>query len=134
MCEIREKVRQVNQLLLEGEPNNTTTDHKGYSGYSPQSITDAMNKVFAFGEWGFEELENEIHNATDKSVHCVAKVQVWLAVEGQKLPFQPTAWGEGTQPAHAVGDARKSACTDALKKALSYFSVGSRAYHGLLKK
>ena len=31
------------------------------------------------------------------------------------------------------GDCKKSAQTDALKKALSYFSIGNKAYHGLLK-
>ena len=33
-----------------------------------------------------------------------------------------------------VGDAFKSAQTDAMKKALSHFSIGNRAYHGLLPK
>ncbi len=33
----------------------------------------------------------------------------------------------------AVGDARKGAQTDALKKGLSYFGIGNRAYHGLLE-
>jgi len=124
-------IKEVNRLLKEGEPFNVTTDHKGNSGYMPQAVIDSINAV-NFGAWGFEEISSAEVIRTDKVITYVSQVRVWLSVEGVKLPFQPTAWGDGTQPLSAPGDAAKSAQTDALKKALSYFSIGNRAYHGKL--
>lgn len=133
---IREKIAHVNATLAEGEPGNISTDIKGYSGYSPQAVIDAMNASFEIGEWGFDEIIPPIKALElEKANVFIANVRVWIATpEGVKLPFQPVAYGEGTQPKSAPGDGMKSAQTDAIKKALSYFSVGSRAYLGLLGK
>lgn len=126
---MKSKVEAVNKLLLAGEPGNITTDeHAGYTGYKPQAIIDAMNEVF-FGEWGFSEVGSEIMPG-DKGGLAVAQVQVWLA----GIEFKPTSWGQNRVTRGDVGDARKGAQTDAIKKALSYFSIGNRAYQGLLEK
>lgn len=125
----REKIAHVNATLAEGEPSNISIDPKGRAGYHPQPIIDAMNASFEIGEWGFDEIAPPVKvSETEKSITFVASVRVWLTDTGEKLPFQPSAWGEGTQPKHAPGDAMKSAQTDAIKKALSYFSIGNRAY------
>ncbi|SRR6266704_3166093 len=125
------KVEAVNRLLLEGEPGNISTDdHASYAstGYKPQYVIDAMNEVF-FGEWGFSEVGSEIVPG-DKGVLAVSQVQVWLA----GIEFKPTSWGQNRVTSGNVGDAKKGAQTDAIKKALSYFSIGNRAYLGLLKE
>src|SRR6185312_17383890 len=44
----------------------------------------------------------------------------------------PVGWGQNRVTRGDIGDARKGAQTDAIKKALSYFSIGNRAYQGLL--
>jgi len=87
-----------------------------------------MNEVF-FGEWGFSEVGSEIVPG-DKGVLAVSQVQVWLA----GIEFKPTSWGQNRVTSGNVGDAKKGAQTDAIKKALSYFSIGNRAYLGLLKE
>ncbi len=125
------KVEAVNRLLLEGEPGNISTDdHASYAstGYKPQYVIDAMNEVF-FGEWGFSEVGSEIVPG-DKGALAVSQVQVWLA----GIEFKPTSWGQNRVTSGNVGDAKKGAQTDAIKKALSYFSIGNRAYLGLLKE
>ena len=38
-----EKIQAINESLKEREPNNWSTDHKGYAGYKPQSIIDSIN-------------------------------------------------------------------------------------------
>lgn len=121
-------VSQVNHLLIEGEPGNISIDtFNGYSGYKPQAIIDAMNEVFGIGAWGFEEISSDVEPG-DKGALAVARVTVWLA----GIDFKPSAWGQSNVTRGASGDARKGAATDALKKALSYFSIGNRAYQGLL--
>lgn len=122
-------VAHVNELLEAGEPHNISIDeHSGYTGYKPQYVVDAMNEAFGLGGWGFEELDSSIDGA-DKVTLVVSKVKVWI----KDVTFQPAAWGQGRITRGDVGDARKSAQTDALKKALSYFSIGAKAYQGLLK-
>ena len=124
---MNEQVQAVNQLLEAGEPGNISVDeHSGYSGYKPQAIIDAMNEVF-WGAWGFEEISTEIA-PSEKSGLAIAQVRVWL----KDIEFRPVAWGQNRVTRGDTGDAKKGAQTDAIKKALSYFSIGARAYHGLL--
>lgn len=120
-------VQKVNDLLLKGEPGNISVDeHSGYTGYKPQAIIDAMNEVL-WSAWGFEEVESSIEPG-DKGGLAVAQVRVWL----KDVEFRPVGWGQNRVTRGDIGDARKGAQTDAIKKALSYFSIGNRAYHGLL--
>src|SRR5258708_4348273 len=123
-------VKEVNRLLEAGEPANISTDeHSGYTGYKPQHIIDAMNDVFGVGVWGFEEVSSEIVPTGDKGASlAVAQVKVWL----KDVPSAPVGWGQNRVTRGDIGDARKGAQTDAIKKALSYFSIGNRAYQGLL--
>lgn len=126
------KVKAVNALLFEGEPGNISTDeHSGYTGYKPQAIIDAMNTEF-WGAWGFEELSSEIVPTGDNKggLLAVAQVKVWL----KDVSGMPVGWGQNRVTRGDIGDARKGAQTDAIKKALSYFSIGNRAYQGLLKE
>ena len=130
---IGEKIKAVNQILQAGEPNNVSVDsYSGYSGYKPQHIIDSLNAVFVIGGWGFVEISTEIVNVqTEKGTGslAVAQVQVWL----KGIDFMPVGWGQARVTKGDVGDAKKGAQTDAIKKALSYFSVGNRAFHGCLR-
>jgi len=131
MEDIKKATKEINESLRKGEPANVSIDtYSGYSGYAPQHVIDTMN-MHLFGKWGFEEMET--HTVTSQgqkgeSQLAVSKVQVWIA----GLDFKPAAWGQSRVTKGDVGDAKKGAQTDAIKKALSYFSVGNRAYHGLL--
>ena len=130
---IEEKIKAVNQLLHDGEPKNISIDnYSGFTGYKPQFIVDAMNAVFKIGQWGFEEVASEIvTHQTEKgnSSLAIAQVKVWI----KTIEFMPVGYGQSRVTKGDVGDAKKGAQTDAIKKALSYFSIGNRAYHGLLK-
>ena len=130
---IEEKIKAVNQILHDGEPGNISLDsYSGFTGYRPQHIIDSMNAVFKIGGYGFEEISSEIVNHQSEkgtSMLVIAHVKVWL----KDVPFQPSSYGQARVTKGDVGDAKKAAQTDAIKKALAYFSVGNRAYHGLLK-
>jgi recombination DNA repair RAD52 pathway protein len=130
---IEEKIKTVNKILQEGEPGNISIDnYSGFTGYKPQYIIDAMNIVFKIGSWGFEEVGAEIvSHQTEKGTSsiAIAHVKVWL----KGIDFQPASYGQSRVTKGDVGDAKKGSQTDAIKKALSYFSIGNRAYHGLLK-
>lgn len=127
------KVRRVNEVLKKGEPRNISVDNfSNMTGYVPQFIIDAMNAVFGIGGWGFEEISSTLvdrNPKTDKPSLAIAQVRVWL--EG--VAAKPVAYGQSRVTRGDFGDARKGAQTDAIKKALSYFSVGNRAYYGKLK-
>lgn len=130
---IEEKIKAVNTILHDGEPKNVSIDnYSGFTGYKPQYIVDGMNAVFHIGGWGFEEVSTEIvSHQTEKgtSTLAICQVKVWI----KDISFQPVGWGQSRVTKGDVGDAKKGAQTDAIKKALSYFSIGNRAYHGLLK-
>jgi len=130
---IEEKIKAVNKLLQDGEPKNISVDnYSGFTGYKPQYLIDAMNIVFKIGAWGFDEVSSEIvSHQTEKgtSMLAIAQVKVWI----KTIEFMPVGYGQNRVTKGDVGDAKKGAQTDAIKKALSYFSIGNRAYHGLLK-
>ncbi len=124
MTDTRSLVAAVNKQLLAGEPENISIDtFNGYAGYKPQCVIDAMNEAFDIGGWGFDELDSWIEDGI-----ALCKVRVWI--EG--CAFQPTSYGQARVTKGDIGDARKGAQTDSIKKALSYFSIGSRAYRGEL--
>lgn len=128
---IEGKIKEVNSVLLKGEPGNISADnYSGMTGYKPQYIIDAMNAVFGIGEWGFTEVSNVLYRMqpTDLDVLAIAQTEVWI----KGIDFKPKAYGQARITRGDVGDAQKGAQTDAIKKALSYFSIGNRAFHGLL--
>jgi hypothetical protein len=124
-----EKIKEVNTILEKGEKDgNYTSDHKGYTGYKPQCVIDAVNSQFC-GEWSMEIVEKQTYPTKNKKGEEVknAFVTVRLTLMNSKIE---------TMASHPilddVGDAFKSAQTDALKKAFAHFSIGRRAYLGLL--
>jgi hypothetical protein len=126
--EIMQRIKQVNDLLEQAEPDDISVDsYSGFTGYKPQYIIDAMNEVFGIGEWGFDEISNEVTTG-EKGGLVIAQVRMWL----KGIEFKPTGWGQARITKGDVGDAKKGAQTDAFKKASSYFSIGNRAYRGLL--
>ncbi len=130
---VEEKIKAVNQVLKDGEPGNISVDnYSGFTGYKPQHIVDAMNAVFGIGGWGFDEMSAEILTSqTEKGTAslAIAQVKVWL----KDIACMPVGWGQSRVTKGDFGDSKKGAQTDALKKALSYFSIGNRAYHGCLR-
>jgi len=134
----REKVKKVNEFLKVYEPKgNYTHDHKGYSGYKPQWVIDAVNKEFQH-QWGIEVVSMRILPATEQRKFETGLVHVRVSFYDDKNPVEivrsidaiashPSVQGD-------IGDALKSAQTDAMKKAFAHFSIGNRAYHGLLPK
>jgi len=122
--DITKQVASVNEFLKKHEPNDVSIDtYSGYSGYAPQWIVDGMNAYFGFDGWGF----NEIHVEVTKEL-VITKLQVWI----RGIERRATAYGQSRITKGDLGDAMKGAQTDALKKGLSYFSIGNRAYRGEL--
>lgn len=124
---MQDKIKKVNEILKKGEPRNSTTDHKGYSGYKPQWVIDAVNEEFT-GDWSVEVLDYKSYPTTGKKGpinNAFVKIKLTLCdVSVEAFASHPIQ----VDP----GDAFKSAQTDAMKKAFAHFSIGNRAYHGLL--
>lgn len=124
-----DKINKANEILLKGEPKNWSKDHKGYAGYKPQAVIDAVNEAGI--DWSLELLETSERDTGkenkngNKMVDVLTKVRVTIG--DRKVDAVAS---------HPIlddyGDAMKSAQTDAMKKALAHFSIGNRAYHGLL--
>ena len=130
---IEEKVKKVNEVLKKNEPDNISVDtYSKMTGYKPQYVVDAMNQVFGFDGWGFDEISNELVDKDEngKPKLALANIRVWLR-NGEKKVLA-TSYGQSRVTRGDYGDAKKGAQTDAIKKGLSYFSIGNRAYHGLL--
>jgi hypothetical protein len=132
MTDILEAIKQVNDRLLKGEPHNITENkYNSYasSGYKSQSIVDALNCEMGIGMWGFEETDHSlVYDIDNKPTMALSTVKVWIA----GVDAQFSAHGQCSIPKGDIGDAQKGAVTDGLKKALSYYSIGNRAFHGLL--
>jgi len=112
---IWESIGKVNADLKAGEPENIQhmkIGGKVFFGYKPYEIFDLMNRHFG-SKWGYEYTEGA--------------ARVWLKdAEGDLLSREHF----GDYPEGGKGE--KGRCTDAIGKALSMFSVGIRAYQGLL--
>lgn len=126
----KDKVKAVNKFLENGEPHNFTEDHKGYKGYKPQHVIDAVNTEF-MGEWGITVIDKKNYFATNKKGERVLNAWVHIRLklcnqEVDTIASHPDVQGD-------LGDAYKAAESDAMKKAFAHFSIGRRAYHGLLK-
>ena len=124
-----DKIKLANDILEKGEPLNWSKDHKGYAGYKPQAVIDAVNDAEI--EWDLEVISISTRDSgkENKNKHKIvdALVHVRLTINGHK---------KDAVASHPIlddyGDAVKSAQSDAMKKAFAHFSVGKRAYQGLL--
>lgn len=126
-----ENIIKANEILEKGEPNNWSTDHKGYAGYKPQAVIDAVNQAGIVWDLELLETSERASGKTNKNNQIIIDVltKVRITIDGSK---------KDAVASHPIlddyGDAMKSAQTDAMKKAFAHFSIGSRAYHGLLTK
>lgn len=127
----KDKVKLINETLKAGEPRNYSKDHKGYSGYKPQHVIDAVNSVMC-GEWSLEVINTDAYNSGRKNKNGQEIVEAFAHVR-----ITMNNQSVDAVASHPIiddyGDAMKSAQTDAMKKAFAHFSIGNRAYHGLLK-
>lgn len=124
-----EKIKLANEILKKGEPHNWSVDHKGYAGYRPQAVIDAVNESGI--SWSLELLETSERDSgrenknKQKIIDILVKIR--LTIGDRKVD------AVASHPINDdYGDAMKSAQTDAMKKAFAHFSIGNRAYHGLL--
>lgn len=104
---------------------NRDGSEKEFSGYKPAWIVERLNDVFGVGGWNYRVVnQGNIEN------------QVWvlgelLVVDGETKTFYQN-FGQGEfSKTMSVGDAFKSAGTDAMGKCASYFGIGEKAYKGL---
>ena len=122
-----EKVGRINDFLKKYEPNNWGKDHKSYSGYKPQWVIDAVNQEFC-GDYSIEVLHQEVYvSPKDDKEHALVRIKLTIGNSFiESFASHPNNQND-------IGDTFKSAQTDAMKKAFAHFSIGNRAYHGLLK-
>lgn len=130
---MKDKIAEVNKILLDGEPGNIQEDKRGgrtVNGYDPQSVIDAVNEGLGTENWMYELIHYGAV-AQGKVFNGQVIIQLSIKVGGDWVTHGPIA---GAQPNPSEYDAIKGAITDALKKAFSHFSIGAKAYRGELNK
>lgn len=130
-----DKIQAVNALLKAQEPLSVAEeDPDGMIGYKVQFTIDAMNHVFGVGHWSVEdlsgEIEHEVFEVSGKAKRQVAVSKVKVRIDGSDV--QSTAYGQSPIVAGNYGDAKKGAQSDAMKKALAFFSIATRSFSGEL--
>lgn len=109
-------------------------------GYKPQYIIERMNDVFGHEGWDYVVLEHEIEGS---EAWALGQLTVYTckhdidAIDGPlvrkimtvKQQFGTGSYNRGT----SLGDAKKSAATNAFEKCASMLDVGHKAYKGLEK-
>lgn len=119
----------INEELLAGEPHNISDDGRGYTGYDPQAVYDAINKHLGPENWRYEVLE--ICDLGNKAIE--AKVAISIRTPAGEWLTKGLQFGGGRGD-RDLTDGKKAAITDAIKKGFSSWSIGHRAYLGLLEE
>jgi len=112
-------------------------------GYMPQYVVERLNDVFGHFGWDFEIVEKgqegtmvwvlgklTIYNLT---INKEPNVMNGTYVIREKLSFKEQFGMGEVKKDMSLGDAYKSATTDAIGKCASWFDVGHKAYKGLEK-
>lgn len=140
--EIAERVYRINERLWAEEPSSLSKAEKGkrkYTGYQAQFIIDAVNEILGYINWRYDLLDIRIEKPENAGQwHAEAKIKLYIIYVCPKatsdganfLVEQEFCRGEvvGSSANPDYGSTLKGAITDALKKALSQWSIGQRAY------
>lgn len=133
--DLKQKIKKVNTILLKGEPGNISSDSvNGHVGYKIQYVMDAMNEVFGVTGWSFSYSDGVVHEGRNKKIMVVdVNVTFFVKTTGGKWAGLNST-GQADIDQDNIGDAKKAAFADGVKKALAYGSIGNRAYLGGLEK
>ncbi len=124
-----------------------TQKQKFLKGYKPQYITERLNEAFGHDCWDWEILEHGMEKFEFKTKTLI---EVWVLGRFTLNTFNEDPITKrltkveishkdqfGTSNVNSgmdLGDAYKSASTDALGKCASWFDIGGKAYKGLEKR
>ena len=112
--------------VKKGFKDAETGEQMYLTGYKPQYIFERMNDCFGHDGW-----EYEIVNSGIEGTNAWAKGR--LTVHFKDRSVSKDQFGVGTyNKGTPLGDAFKSAATNALEKCASLLDIGHRAYKGLL--
>jgi hypothetical protein len=127
------RIARINEILVSFGNVAVETDQKGFTGYGAQYVLDAVNEGLGLDAWRYEILDHQIEKAGDSGKAHRAMVLLQLSIRldsGEWFCRGPVVGGSVNGDG---ADALKGAITDAVKKALSHWGIGSRAYRGELK-
>lgn len=133
--ELWKAIASANAALEAGEPGNITDpDHNDDVGYRAQALVDAMNEFVGPENWMYVAGDPEVTERPRKGggTTQVITVQVTLSVRvnGEWMAKAPRM-GDGTGE-RGLAAGINGAITCGLKKCLGDWSIGNRAYLGLL--
>lgn len=128
--EIRADFPKESVQVKKGFKNPETGEQDYLTGYKPQYIFERLNDVFGHDGWNYEILS---HGMIDGEKKGVADVWVLGRLTIKDITvvdqFGTGSYNKGT----SIGDALKSAATNALEKCASLKDIGHIAYKGLLE-
>lgn len=131
--EIKKVTPEMAEALRKPLPQEAVTQHptKTYlSSIKAIYVVERLNEVFGIGSW---HTKNKIISTSDKGM-VVVHSKLTIPEYGIKLESYGgnDNGGEGSKN-FDLGDAHKSACTDALTKICSYLEIGIDVFKGKVK-
>jgi hypothetical protein len=124
-----------------------TQKQKFLKGYKPQYITERLNEAFGHDCWDWEILKHGMEKIEVKtktiievwvlgrfSLNTFVKDEVSGRITKTLISFKDQFGTSNVNSGMDLGDAYKSASTDALGKCASWFDIGGKAYKGLEKR
>jgi len=134
-------IAAINEELEAGEPENVSyNEYEGRAGYEGQYVIDAVNRHLGPENWRVRRTgEWTIHEKTDKGTGELIPGSVEAEFE-LDIRVAPDEWlSKGpvigaNQVGTNLAEAKNAATRNATKKLFSLWSIGSRAYLGLLSE
>ena len=107
-------------------------ESKVYTGYKPAYIFERLNDIFGPMGWDNEIIDWGHVDEKDGSKDIWAKVKLTVRYGGMVCVKEQCGTSQYNKN-FSIGDALKSAVTNATEKCASMFDVGIKAYKGLLE-
>lgn len=128
--EIKKVTSEMREALRKPLPSEAVTKHptKTYlSSIKAIFVVERLNEVFGVGSW---TTKNKVISVSDKGM-VVVHSKLYIEEYGIRLEsFGGNDNGGESSKNFDLGDAYKSACTDALTKMCSYLEIGISVFKG----
>lgn len=140
--EFKRAVERVNEILEVGEPENieavgyfSKKQNKDveFTGYRIQYVIDAVNEGFGL-DWKYDvvNLPDIVADKDFVGGNFWAEIRVYFKI-GDEWLSKGVQYGTGSDVG-SIGDSRKAAISDGLKKSFAVWGIGNKPFRGELKK
>lgn len=135
---LNDRIAWANKLLDDWRPESVTSDPTtGYTGFKAQFVIDAANVALGVDRWRYEIDDPAINTETTRSGNQVElyefRLSLFVKLDDGTWFCKGPNYGGGRGDRDET-DGKKAGISDAIKKAFSFWGVGSAAYRGEIAK